>query len=125
VSKPATKPEEKPAPAATQKPQPTKPAKTTKAVAGLTYRIQFCTSSKQMQSGDPDLQGIKDVHSAPATNGFVHTAGDYSTMAEAQKRCNTIKRTTKFKDAFVIAIYNGERIPISQAQEMQKNNKGK
>ena len=97
----------------------------TKAVAGLTYRVQFCTSSKQFQSGDPELQGIKDVHSAPAANGFVHTAGDYSTMAEAQKRCNTIKRTTKFKDAFVIAIYNGERIPISQAQEMQKKNKGK
>ena len=126
ASKPAAQPvAEKPEQPVAQQSQPAKQPQTAKAVPGLTYRIQFCTATKQMQAGDPDLQGIKDVHSAPAANGFVHTAGDYSTMAEAQKRCNTIKRTTKFKDAFVIAIYNGERIPISQAQEMQKNNKGK
>ncbi len=126
ASKPAPQPTaEKPAQATAQKPQPATPTQATKAVAGLTYRIQFCTSTKQMQAGDPDLQGIKDVHSAPATNGFVHTAGDYKTFAEAQQRCNTIKRTTKFRDAFVIAIYNGERISLSQAQEMQKSKKGK
>ena len=95
-------------------------------VKGLTYRVQFCTSSKQMKSGDPDLQGIKDVHSAPAVDKFVHTAGDYTSQAEAQKRCNTIKRTTKFRDAFVIAIYNGERISLEQARALrQQNPKGK
>ena len=90
---------------------------------GLTYRIQFCTSDKQMKDGDPDLQGIKNVRSAPAGNGFVHTTGDFTTYAEAQQRCNSIKRTTKFKDAYVIALYNGERISLSQAQAMQKKNK--
>ena len=123
---PAGKPEpkagmEKPASALTPKPQPAKPAQAAKAVAGLTYRIQFCTATKQMKDGDPDLQGIKDFRTAQDANGYVHTAGDYTTYAEAQKRCNTIRRTTKFKDAFVIAIYNGERIPISQAQKMQKS----
>ena len=116
--------------------QPTQPTKDTKvaeqqpkpatAVKGLTYRVQFCTSSKQMKAGDPDLQGIKDVHSAPAGENFVHTAGDYNTQAEAQKRCNTIRKTTKFRDAFVIAIYNGERISLEQAKALrQQNNKGK
>ena len=118
-AKPAEAPAaaEKPAKAIEQKPTATAPVK------GLTYRVQFCTSTKQMTAGDPDLQGIKDVHSAPAGDNFVHTAGDYTTQAEAQKRCNTIKRTTKFKDAFVIAIYNGERISLEQAKALRKQNR--
>ena len=95
------------------------------AVKGLTYRVQFCTASKQMKAGDPDLQGISDIHSSPAGNGFVHSAGDYKSRSEAQKRCNTIRKTTKFRDAFVIAIYNGERITLEQAKALEQNNKGK
>lgn len=113
----------KPAQATTAEPKPAKPAQTAKAVPGLTYRVQFCTADKQMKDGDPDLKGIKNVYSAPAGNGYVHTTGDFKTFSEAQQRCNTIKRTTGFKDAFVIAIYNGERISLSQAQAMQKQNK--
>ena len=128
AEKPAKTVEQQPAKTVEQKPEKTNEQKP-KAVApvkGLTYRVQFCTSSKQMKSGDPDLQGIKDVHSAPAVDKFVHTAGDYTSQAEAQKRCNTIKRTTKFRDAFVIAIYNGERISLEQAKALrQQNPKGK
>ena len=115
-----TKPTQAPA---TPEAKPTKPAQTVKTVPGLTYRVQFCTSDKQMKDGDPDLKGIKNVYSAPAGNSFVHTTGDFKTFSEAQQRCNTIKRTTRFRDAFVIAIYNGERISLSQAQAMQKKNK--
>ena len=128
AEQPAKTVEQQPAKTVEQKPEKTneqKPKAVT-PVKGLTYRVQFCTSSKQMKSGDPDLQGIKDVHSAPAGDNFVHTAGDYTSQAEAQKRCNTIKHTTKFRDAFVIAIYNGERISLEQARALQqKNHKGK
>ena len=115
----AVKEETVPETTATPKPAPTAtPA--AKSVEGLTYRIQFCTSKTQFKPGDRELQGIKDIHSAPAGEYFLYTAGDYATQQEAQKRCNSIKRSTTFKDAFVIAIYNGERITLEQAAALGK-----
>ncbi len=89
-------------------------------VKGLVYRVQFCTSSKVMKAGDPDLQGVKDIHMGQSGNYYIYTAGDYTNVQDANKRCATLKKTTKFKDAFVIAIYNGERITLDQAAALGK-----
>jgi hypothetical protein len=114
---------QKPAKAAEQQPKATEPQyKAMAPMKGLTYRVQFCTTKKQMKAGDPDLQGIKDVRSAQSGQYFIHTTGNYASPDEAEKRCNTIKRTTGFKDAFVIAIYNGERISLEQAIALQQKN---
>lgn len=90
------------------------------AVEGLTYRVQFCTASKVLKPGDPDLHGIKDIHYSQNNDYYVYSAGDYATEKEARQRCNKIKSSTKFRDAFVIAIYNGERITLEQAAALKK-----
>ena len=113
-------------PAASQKQQPAAasqthaPAKSAAAVKGLVYRVQFCSSSKAMKAGDPELQGVKDIHSTQSGRYYIYTAGNYSTQREAEQRCNEMKKKTSFKDAFVIAIYNGERISLEQAATLQK-----
>lgn len=125
---PSTAPETTPAtetkPAAEAKPAPQvskeTPAPTAKPVTGLTYRVQFCTSRSQLKPGAPELQGIRDIHSASAGDYYLYTAGDYATQQEAQKRCNAIRKSTSFKDAFVIAIYNGERITLEKAASLGK-----
>ena len=99
---------QKPAKAAEQQPKATEPQyKAMAPMKGLTYRVQFC---------------IKDVRSAQSGQYFIHTTGNYASPDEAERRCNTIKRTTGFKDAFVIAIYNGERISLEQAIALQQKN---
>ena len=90
------------------------------AVKGLVYRVQFCTSTKVLKPGDPDLQGVKDIHMGQSGNYYIYTAGDYTNVQDANKRCATLKKTTKFKDAFVIAIYNGERVTLEQAAALGK-----
>lgn len=90
------------------------------AVSGLTYRVQFCTASRQFKAGDPELQGIADIHYAQSGRFFIYSAGDYTTLRDAEQRCKTIQKTTKFKDAFVIAIYKGERISLEQAAALKK-----
>lgn len=77
---------------------------------GTVYRIQFCTATREMKVGDPDLCGINDFRCAKTNNGYLYTTGDFKTRAEANKRLAEIKRKTRFKDAFVIAVRNGERI---------------
>lgn len=99
------------------------PAKPATAAKGVTYRIQFCTATKSMKAGDPALQGIKDIHTAHTGRYYIYTAGDYATQQDAQKRCDAIRKQTTFKDAMVIAIYNGERITLERAAEIQKKKK--
>ena len=99
--------------------QQTQPATT----SGVRYRVQFCTATREMKAGDPDLQGIKDFHVAPSGKFYMYTAGDYTTLADARQRCKKIKESTRFKDAFVVAIYKGERITMERAAQIEKDNK--
>ena len=106
--------------------EPATPKETKAATTSeVTYRVQFCTATRRMKAGDPDLQGIKDFHIAPSGKYFLYTAGNYRTLAEAQKRLQSIKSTTRFKDAFVVAIYNGARITLERAAQIEKQNKKK
>lgn len=74
------------------------------------YRIQFCTATREMKAGDPDLQGITDFRCAKSGNLYVYTTGNYATRAEANKALAELKKKTRFKDAYVFAIRNGARV---------------
>lgn len=103
---------------------PNQAAKTaTTADSRISYRIQLFSTNKTLKAGDPDLHGIKDFRSAKSGNLYIYTTGDYSKVADAKRRCAEIKRTMPFKDAFVFAVYNGERITLEQAAAMENNKK--
>lgn len=110
-------------PVAEQKPAATPEQKPAVKGEGLRYRVQFCTAQRVMKAGDPDLGGIKDFHYTQTSAGYAYSAGDYTSRQEAQKRCNTLKQTTRFKDAFVIALYNGERISMDEARRIENTPK--
>ena len=99
--KPQPKPEPKP------EPKPLAPED-----KGTHYRIQFCTASRLLKSGDPDLQGIRDIHYVKSGKYYIYSCGNYTTMAEARKRLDTITKTTGFKDAFIFGIKDGKRFKV-------------
>ena len=74
-----------------------------------------------MKAGDPSLHGIKDFRYAHAGKLYIYTTGDYNNLDAAQRRCSEIKRSTPFKDAFVFAVYKGERITLEQAAAMENH----
>lgn len=122
---PAVQPQPNPAQSQAQSKEEAKPAPTPAPAAsqGVTYRVQFCTSTRRMKAGDPDLQGIKDFHIAQSGKLYLYTAGNYQTLAEARTRCKQIAASTRFTDAFVIAIYKGERITLDRAAQIEKQKK--
>ena len=122
-AQPAPKPQPETKPAQQQPKQEPKPATKTQSDAGVTYRVQFCSALRQMKAGDPDLQGIKDIHVVQNGKYYVYSAGNYPTVQEARQRCKKIKETTSFRDAFVIAIYRGERVTLERAAQIEKNKK--
>ena len=75
-----------------------------------TYRIQFCTATREMKPGDPDLHGIKDFRFVKSGQHYIYTTGDYATHAEANRALAELKHKTPFKDAFVFAFRDGKRI---------------
>lgn len=102
-------------------PKPDKAAP--KASGPVTYRIQFCSSPRVMKDGDPDLHGIHDFRYGKSGNLYIYTAGNYSSLAKARSRCSSIQKSTPFRDAFVIAIHNGQRITLDRAAELEKQAK--
>ena len=69
------------------------------------------SANRVMKAGDPDLHGIKDFRYAQNGDLYVYTAGNYATRREAAQRCAEIRKTTRFRDAFVVAFdKNGERV---------------
>lgn len=95
---------------ATPAPQPTQPA-TPSGIA--VYRVQFMSATREMKAGDPDLHGISDFRCAQNGKVYVYTAGNYKTLREAQQRCAEIRKSTRFRDAFVVAFdKSGERVPL-------------
>ena len=121
----AEKKQEAPKAQETAKKQETaKPDKAAPKASGpVTYRIQFCSSPRVMKDGDPDLHGIHDFRYGKSGNLYIYTAGNYSSLAEARSRCSSIQKSTPFRDAFVVAIHNGQRIPLDQAAELEKQAK--
>lgn len=124
ASQPSQPSQPSPSSQASQATQASKPSQAGKpSASGVRYRVQFCTATRDMKVGDPDLQGIKDFRVSRSGKFYMYTAGDYTTLAEARQRCNKIKETTRFKDAFVVAIYKGERITMERAAQIEKANK--
>ena len=80
------------------------------AKGAVEYRIQFCTGTHEMKAGDPALQGIKEFRCAKSGKLYVYTTGSYTTRAEAVRACAELKKSTRFKDAFVVAFRDGERV---------------
>ena len=93
--------------------------------AEVRFRVQICSSLRQLKPGDPDLHGIKDINTAKNGKYYMYTAGNYTTEQEARRRCKTIQTTTPFHDAFVVAIYKGERITLERARQIVNQNKQK
>lgn len=100
-----------PTPAPIVTPPPASPAVQQAAEDGETvFRVQFLTSPREMQTGDPDLCGITDVTVEQSGNRYIYMAGSYYARSQALRRCATIRNETPFKDAYVVAYRNGVRV---------------
>lgn len=88
-------------------------------VEGVTYRVQFLTSEKELKDGAKDLKGITDYQIYKQDGLFRYTLGNESTIAKAKNIQNDLRKKG-FKDAFVIAFYNGKRISLQEARELQE-----
>ena len=75
--------------------------------------MQFLTSSKKLNKGDAAFKGLNPVSFYYDRGLYKYTYGetaDYNEILRIKRKVNE-----KFKDAFVVAFIDGERIDTQQA----------
>lgn len=83
----------------------------------ITFRVQFATSSIDKPIQSPDFKGLENVKKYYHGNLYKYTVGNESNLKDANQLL--IKMQEKgFKDAFVVAFLNEERIPPSEAVKL-------
>ena len=79
----------------------------------ITFKIQILTSSKPLAKNDKRLKGLKGVDYYKKKDIYKYTygaSGDYNKVLRTKR---TI--TAKFKDAFIIAFRDGEKMNVNEA----------
>ena len=81
------------------------------------FKIQIMASDSKLESNDKRFKGLKtDCYKENGIYKYTHgESEDYNEILKLKKQM-----TDKFKDAFIIAFLNGEKINTRQAIEIFK-----
>ena len=88
-------------------------------IEGVTYRVQFLTSEKEIKDGARDFKGVTGYQMYKQDGVYRYTLGNETTINRA-KAIQSELRNKGFKDAFIIAFYHGKRISLQEARELQE-----
>ena len=107
--------EAKTKPAATAKTAPKRPIVVESATndSEITFKIQILTSSKPLAKNDKRLKGLKEVDYYKEGGIYKYTYGASTDYNKVLRTKRTI--TAQFKDAFIIAFRNGEKMNVNEA----------
>lgn len=81
---------------------------------GIKYQVQILSSPKPLDKKSADFHGLAKTDEIRQNGVYKYLAGSTSSYKEA-KQMQTYLKETGFKDAFVVAFENGERIDLSKA----------
>lgn len=86
---------------------------------GVIFKVQFATSSKELELLPQNFKGIENVEIYQAGGLYRYVVGKEKNMTGANNLQLEV-RNKGYKDAFVIAFSEGKRISISQALKLQQ-----
>ncbi len=86
----------------------------------LIFRVQFATSKTDKSLYSSDFNGLTNIWKYHHNGLYKYTTGSLSSFNAANKLKNQV-RNKGYKDAFVVAFLNNQRINISKAKKLSKN----
>ena len=84
------------------------------------YRVQFLTSPNKKSLNSPEFNSLNEIKVYVQKSVYKYTAGNFKTLDEAVKYQHELQ-SKGFKDAFVVAFLNEERIAPKDALKYIKN----
>ena len=87
--------------------------------AGVFYRIQLAAFSQEITYDH--FGGINPITTQLVDEGKIvrYFAGKFTHYTEAESACNKV-RSAGFRDAFIVAYYNGQRMSVERVREFEK-----
>jgi N-acetylmuramoyl-L-alanine amidase len=95
-----------------------------KADDPVVYKIQLLASSQKLELVPANFSGLEGVSGYEVQGLFKYTIGEVTDYKKAVSLQRTV-REKAFPNAFIIAFYKDERIPISRALEISKEQNNK
>lgn len=102
----------------TERPQPSQPRQ-----GEVVFKVQFMTASRELKEGSREFKGITDYGYYIQKGTYCYTTGSFATARQAAQYQKDV-REKGFKDAFVVAFLDGERISLQRAKEILDSVKG-
>lgn len=88
--------------------------------SGVKYQVQIVTSPKKLAQKAPEFKGLERVDEYKQNGVYKYLAGASPGYKEAKQNLEKLKELG-FKDAFIVAFQNGERIDLSKAIALTSN----
>ena len=85
----------------------------------IRFRVQFASSSRKKETDK--FKELDDVRVYEHNGLYKYTSGNLSTFDEAIKLQNTIRSHKKYRDAFIVAFKDSERISVDEARELTEH----
>ncbi len=86
---------------------------------GVTYKVQFATVTEKKDPGDYAFRGLPQVECHANGKYYSYTAGNEFTYEAAQAVLKTVQEKG-YKDAYIIAVQDGQRISLDKARALTK-----
>ena len=80
------------------------------------YKVQFMSLKNPLKNNDKRLKAYPNVNYYSEGGMYKYTCGDTTDYDAIQKTKAEVQK--KYKDAFVIAVYEGKRISVKEAREI-------
>lgn len=78
----------------------------------IVYKVQIASSDKKIPLDSDKFKDVEKPGEYVDKGIYKYTAGECKTQQEASKLQGTLRKNPNFKDAFVIAMRDGKRIPL-------------
>jgi N-acetylmuramoyl-L-alanine amidase len=85
---------------------------------GVVFKVQIATSSKKLELKPENFKGAEGVAIYEAGGLFRYVVGQESSITDANRLQVTL-RDMGFKDAFIVAFFDGKRVSISKALQLK------
>ncbi len=83
----------------------------------IVFKVQFATSDITLNLKQEKFAAITDADFYRVNNTLKYTSGKFNLLKDAQAHQNRL-REKGFKDCFVIALQNGQRLDIAEARKL-------
>ena len=85
--------------------------------SGVRFRVQVASSPKQLKMDPEKFKGYIDIREIKVNDVYKYTIGNESNLEDAVTLQSAL-REKRYKDAFLIGIYQGKKISISEANSI-------